>query len=249
MLPKVAVICANYNYGHYVIDGIKSIDNQTYSGPIKLFVVDDGSTDDSWERLSEFKKGKNEHASLIDEEDKYNFMRIKNSGASVARNVAIKLAWNWADMFAILDADDSYYPTKIEKLVSKLVEHEEIGVAYADYENVHHNFTKREFKTAYDKTTLMQRCIVHSNSIIKKKYLEMVQLPNGEFFDSKLHGPASEGFIGCTEDYDLWLRLSNVCVMAHVPECLGIANQHENNQSKKMTPEIFMEHARIMGSR
>jgi hypothetical protein len=88
--------------------------------------------------------------------------------------------------------------------------------------------------------------MVHSNALIKKEYLEMVRLPNGEFYDSKLHGPASQGFIGCTEDYDLWLRLSNVCVITHVPECLAIANIHGNNQSSKMTPEIFNENAKIM---
>ena len=91
--------------------------------------------------------------------------------------------------------------------------------------------------------------MVHSNSLIKKKYLNEVKLPNGEFFDSRLHGPASQGFIGCTEDYDLWLRLSKVCIITHVPECLGIANQHGNNQSMKMTTEIFNEQAKILGTR
>ena len=56
MLPNVAIICANYNYGHFVIDGIKSIDEQTYKGPIKIFVVDDGSSDDSWEKLLNYKE-------------------------------------------------------------------------------------------------------------------------------------------------------------------------------------------------
>ena len=74
----------------------------------------------------------------------------------------------------------------------------------------------------------------------------MIVLPNGEFYNSKLHGPASQPFIGCTEDYDLWLRLSNVCLMTHVPENLGYANQHGRNQSMKMTPEIFNENAKVI---
>ena len=49
MLPKVAIICANYNYGDYIIPAIESIANQTYKGPIRLCVVDDGSSDDSCE--------------------------------------------------------------------------------------------------------------------------------------------------------------------------------------------------------
>jgi len=242
MLPKVAIIIANYNYGRFVIDAIKSIENQTYEGPVRIYLVDDGSSDDSWQRLTSYLEDK-------EDKDKYHFTKIENSGASVARNTAIEAAWDWADIFGVLDADDAYHPEKIEKLVAKLVEHEEVGVAYADYDNVSPEFCKREFKTSYNKTTLFHRCIVHSNSLIKKECLKAIRLPNGEFFDSKLHGPASQGFIGCTEDYDLWLRLSNFCIMTHVPECLAIANQHENNQSKKMTPQIFEQNARIIGTR
>tara|TARA_R100001377_G_scaffold9933_1_gene5052 strand:- start:1096 stop:1845 length:750 start_codon:yes stop_codon:yes gene_type:complete len=249
MNPKVAIIIANYNYGDYVINAIKSIENQTYDGPIKIFLVDDGSSDDSWEKLSEYKKEKGEHASLISEEDKYNFMRIENSGASVARNVAIEAALEWADIFGILDSDDEYYPKKVEKLVAKLVEYPEVGVAYADYDIRTPVYSKQELKPPYDRQVLLQRCIVHSNSLIKKEYLEAVRLPNGEFFDSRLHGPASQGFIGCTEDYDLWIRLSKICMITHVPECLARANEHGNNQSLKMTGEIFQKHAQILGSR
>jgi len=242
MNPKVAIIIANYNYGDYVINAIKSIEKQTYDGPIKIFLVDDGSSDDSWDKLSKYKESKKD-------QDKYNFIRIENSGASVARNVAIEAALGWADIFGILDSDDEYYPEKVEKLVAKLVEHPEVGVAYADYDIETPVYSKQELKPPYDRQVLLQRCIVHSNSLIKKEYLEAVRLPNGQFFDSRLHGPASKGFIGCTEDYDLWIRLSKICIITHVPECLARANEHGNNQSLKMTGEIFQKQAQILGSR
>ena len=243
MLPKVAIICANYNYGDYIISAIRSIVNQTYEGPLRLYVVDDGSSDDSWDKICGYI---NRYSHPTEGQDKIYAKRIENSGASVARNVAIDMCWDWADIIGVLDADDAYFPEKVEKLVTKLVEHEEVGVAYADYENVNPDFSKREFKPAYSKERLLRQCMVHSNALIKKEYLEMARLPNGEFYDSKLHGPASQGFIGCTEDYDLWLRLSNVCMITHVPECLAVANIHGNNQSSKMTAEIFNENAKIM---
>jgi|TARA_R110000737_G_scaffold44995_4_gene65230 glycosyltransferase involved in cell wall biosynthesis len=244
-LPKVAIICANYNYSDYIVAAMESIVNQTYKGELRLYVVDDGSTDDSWEKIRNFNNNKFLNHDKIEVE----ILNIENSGASVARNVAIRLCWDWADIIGVLDADDGYHPTKVEKLVAKLVAHDEVGVAYADYENVFPHYTKREFKKAYDKQLLNHECIVHSNSLIKKKYLEMVELPNGEFYNSKLHGPASQPFIGCTEDYDLWLRLSNVCLMTHVPESLGYANQHGRNQSMKMTQEIFNENAKVIRGR
>ena len=172
--------------------------------------------------------------------------KIANSGASVARNTAIQMCWDWADIIGVLDADDAYHPEKVEKLVSKLVEHDEVGVAYADYTNVFSDYNKREFKNSFSLLGLQKQCMVHSNALIKKECLEKVRLPDGEFYRSSLHGPASQGFIGCTEDYDLWLRLSQHCMFCHVPENLGTANQHGRNQSMKMTTQIFQENAKIM---
>ena len=244
MLPKVAIICANYNYGDYIVPAMKSIMDQTYKGPIRLFVVDDGSSDDSWEKIKGFKITYG--VQNLHDVEKINVKKIINSGASAARNVAIEMCWDWADIIGVLDADDAYFLDKVEKLVAKLVEHEEVGVAYADYENVNPHFTKREFKPSYNKERLLKQCMVHSNALIKKEYLDMVRLPNGEFYDTRLHGPASRGFIGCTEDYDLWLRLSRVCIITHVPQCLAKANIHGNNQSLKMTTEIFQSNKEIL---
>ena len=247
MLPNVAIICANYNYGDYIIPAMQSIVDQTYKGELRLYVVDDGSSDDSWEKIKGFKITYG--VQNLHDVEKINVKKIKNSGASVARNVAIEMCWDWADIIGVLDADDAYFPDKVEKLVAKLVEHEEVGVAYADYNNVHPNYSKREFKPSYCREGLMKRCMVHSNALIKKKYLEAVRLPNGEFYDSKLHGPASQEFIGCSEDYDLWVRLSKVCIITHIPECLAIANVHGANQSLKMNADIFQKNAAIIGSR
>jgi len=242
MKPKVAIICANYNYGRFIVSAMESIMNQTYDGKIRLYVVDDGSTDNSFELISEYIQNSGHSEKII-------ALRIQNSGASAARNLAIQYAIEWADIIGVLDADDAYMPQKIEKLVDKLMEHDEIGVAYADYMNVFPEYSKLEFKPSYSKIGLLQRCMVHSNSLIKKKYLQKVMLPNGDYFDRNLHGPASKGFIGCTEDYDLWIRLSKVCIITHVPECLAIANQHGNNQSMKMTAEIFNQNTKIMMER
>ena len=243
MLPKVAIICANYNYGRYIVAAMNSIINQTYEGELRLYVVDDGSSDDSWEKISEYAKDK----------DNIFIKNIENSGASVARNIAIEMCWEWADVIGVLDADDEYKPTKVEKFVNKLIEYPEIGAVYGDYDihkmYGHKSYVKEEFKQPYSRSVLLEKCIVHSNSLIKKNYLQAVRLNNGEIFDSRLHGPASKGFIGCTEDYDLWIRLSKVCLICHVPESLSIVNESGQNQSMKMTGDVFKQNAQILRSR
>ena len=111
----------------------------------------------------------------------------------------------------------------------------------------HHHYTKYEIKNSYSRELLSQKCIVHSGSLIKKEYLEQIILPlTGEFFDSRLHGPGSESFIGCTEDYDLWIRLSKVCMITHVAAPLSVVRETGQNQSLKMTPEMFQHKAQIL---
>ena len=260
-LPRVAVIISNYNYGDFVLDAIDSALNQDYEGELRVYVLDDGSSDGSWEKIKDkfsenFSSGK-ESETL--EKPYYNgpfeyfqcsdlnlwAYHIDNSGASTARNVAIWEAWDWADYFAILDADDMYSPTKVRKHVNKLLEHEEVGVAYSDYiiHKTHGdiNYKKYEYKYPYSIKELHKQCIVHSAGVIKKEYLKKITLDNDEFYDSNLHGPASKGFIGCTEDYDLWLRLANICMINHIAEPLSFVRETGQNQSMKMNQNIFID--------
>jgi len=261
MKPNVAIVCTNYNYGNYVMRAIESGLNQDYDGPLRVYVVDDGSSDDSWEKISSVTEpfdtrtiNQPYYTGDIEERRKDNLyaFRITNSGASTGRNVALWEAWEWADVFGILDSDDAYFPNKVSRLMDKLMEYDEIGVAYADYDNVYINsageiaYSKHEFKEPFDRQTLLGRCIVHSNALIKKDKLDKVVMSNKEFYDSRLHGPGSKAFIGCTEDYDLWLRLSKVCMITHLPEKLAIANNTGMNQSYKMTNEIFQKNAQIL---
>lgn len=159
----------------------------------------------------------------------------------------------WADVFGILDADDEYKPDKIKKFVEILELDPLIGVVYGDYDIIktygNNAYTKQELKESYSREKLMQRCIVHSGALIKKEYIKSVVLPNGEIYKTQLHGPASKTFIGCTEDYDLWVRLSDHCMMAHVPESLSIVRETGQNQSMKMTTDIFNQNAKIIGSK
>jgi len=263
MLPNVAIIISNYNYGKYVLDAIDSALSQDYKGALRVHIVDDGSSDDSWEKICAITDSGN--IQTLEEpyykgdfesrqREKLYAYRINNSGASTARNVGIWEAWGWADVFAILDADDTYAVNKVSKQTKKLMEYDEIGVTYSDYV-IHrtyndNDYKKYEYKYPYSSRDLQwEKCIVHSAGLIKKKYLDQVIFANKEFYDSKLHGPGSKPFIGCTEDYDLWLRLSRVCMMSHIPEPLSFVRETGHNQSMKMTEDKFADFVETITSR
>lgn len=240
------------------MDSVKSALNQKYDGDLRVYIVDDGSTDDSWDKICNITEqvgfeelNEGYYKGVIEKRNSGNLYayKINNSGASTGRNVAIWEAWGWADIFGILDSDDEYLEDKTHQFVEKLMEYQEVGVVYGDYDNVNNLYSKREFKESYSREKLLNKCIVHSGSFIKKTMLEKVILPNKEFFDSRLHGPAGRGFIGCTEDYDLWLRLSKICMMTHIPNKLSIVKETGKNQSAKMTPEIFRKNSEILSTR
>jgi len=250
----ITTIIANYNYGDYVIEAIHSALNQTVKDH-KVVVVDDGSGDDSLDKIlhnfefgfmcgSDIKK----HLVNIYVSDNLDLISSKNNGASTARNLGMWHSWKDTEFFCILDADDSILPEKYEKFL-KIMEDSSVGVVYGDYEIRRPGYSKYEYKQPYSIQALDSQCIVHSGSMIRKSYLGQVLLSTGEIYDKNLHGPASKGFYGCTEDYDLWLRLSRVSFMVHVPEALSIVKEHGLNQSSKMTQQIFNQNIQTIKAR
>lgn len=53
--PLVSVILTSYNHERFIGESIKSILNQTYSN-IELAIVDDCSTDNSWQIIQDYAK-------------------------------------------------------------------------------------------------------------------------------------------------------------------------------------------------
>lgn len=237
--PHVTVIIANYNYGQWVLGAIESIRKQDYEN-ISVVVIDDCSKDDSWEKLNNKYNHpgfceliQNEYCSGFHQPTYHSNSNFtiacvklnKNSGPSEARNVGMNLALELykPDVFAILDADDEYYPNKISRCIKTLYSVNSIGVVYSDYDilNTLTNIKVREYKEIYSKNRLQESCIVHSGALIKAVALESVKEETG-FYDKRIKGP---------EDYDLWLRIAEKFMIIHIPESLSLVRHTGNNIS------------------
>ena len=251
--PTVTLLIANYNYASYVQCAVESALNQDYDGMIQVCVINDGSTDDSWSIItSMFSDVADKDATILNEPKSSNRILIaidrENGGASLARNTGIDYTWDSTDIYGILDADDYYYDTKVRTCVDKILEHgPHVGVVYADYDiiHTHSNTTTREHKAPYNRTVLMRECMIHSGALITKEALESIK-ENGEYFDSSLHGPASEEFIGCSEDYDLWIRISEKFMILHIPQSLAMMRETGNNQTTNVTTESHQRTQKII---
>lgn len=105
MIPKVSIITPNYNCSNYISQTIKSVIAQTYSN-WEMIIVDDCSTDDSYELALEYSKHDSRIMVLRNE---------KNSGAALSRNKALDKAQG--EYIAFLDSDDLWMPEKLEKQI------------------------------------------------------------------------------------------------------------------------------------
>ncbi len=122
MNDLVSIITPSYNTAEYIAETIKSVQAQTYSN-WEMLIVDDCSTDSTDEVVTEF---------LSDTRIRY-LKKLKNSGAAISRNYALREAkGKW---IAFLDSDDIWLPEKLEKQIS-FMEKNGYHFSYTYYEEI-----------------------------------------------------------------------------------------------------------------
>jgi glycosyltransferase involved in cell wall biosynthesis len=99
--PLVTVLIPTYNCATYIRTAIDSALAQTYPA-VEIIVIDDGSTDETQAILQSYK-------------DKIHIIKQSNQGAATARNAGLAIAQG--EYIATLDADDSWLPERLEKMV------------------------------------------------------------------------------------------------------------------------------------
>ncbi len=102
MLPHVSVIIPAYNHERFIRTTVDSVLRQTHAR-LELIVVDDGSTDRTGAIVQ----------AMDDQRIKY--VHQENQDAYNALNKGISLATG--DFIAILNSDDVYAPTRLERLL------------------------------------------------------------------------------------------------------------------------------------
>src|SRR4051812_35041738 len=101
-MPTVSVIIPTYNCAALVTVAVDSVLAQTVQAS-EVIVVDDGSTDDTRERLSSYR---------------IRYLHQQNQGVAAARNNGLREASG--DLIAFLDADDVWYPRKLELQIAAI---------------------------------------------------------------------------------------------------------------------------------
>ena len=135
--PLVSVLIPAYNHENYIQETIESIINQTYPN-IELIILDDGSKDKTWEKITELKpKCENRFVKSL-------FETKQNEGTCITLNKLLKLSSG--EFVYIIASDDLAKPQAIEEEVKFLQDNPDYALAVGDNEYVD-SMGKQIFRT------------------------------------------------------------------------------------------------------
>jgi len=222
--PRVSVIVPCFNAADYVGQALDSALGQTH-GNVEIIVVDDGSTDSTPEVLAGYA-------------DRVRILRQQNSGSAAARNRGIDAATG--ELIAFLDADDFWFPDKLQMQVSHLMSCGDCGVVYCGWlalsadsdgrfpqpvrsaPNVGEDLIDPD-RSGWLYHLLLQDSVVHtSTAVFRRDVIESV----GRFDESLRRG----------QDLDYWLRASRVTQIHKLSAVLSVYRLHAESITRQPNP-------------
>jgi glycosyltransferase involved in cell wall biosynthesis len=183
--PKISVVMSVFNGSKYINDSIDSILNQTFKD-FEFIIIDDGSTDDSLEKIKSY----NDSRIVVISRENKGLVYSLNQGISIAKGKYIVRQ----------DADDISSPTRFEEQFHILTNNPKlILVGSSIYTIDEESKTKNMHKVLINNPELKQELIIrspfaHGSTMFKKSLF----ITAGGYKSNEWP----------TEDYGLWLRMA-----------------------------------------
>lgn len=204
---KASVIMPVYNREQFLKESIESILNQTFRD-FEFIIVDDGSTDRSFEIFEEYAK-KDKRIKLLH--------NLNKKGIVGALTTAINVAQG--EYIVRMDSDDISLPERIEKQIAFMDRHLEIGACGTWVRLFDGSDGVWELPIDPDvikSTMLFCGAIANPSAIIRRKIFSDL----GFCYD--------DSFV-VAEDYDFWTRLAECTKLSNIPEVLFLYRIHNLN--------------------
>lgn len=182
MNPEISVIMSIRNESKSLNKSISSVLCQTFSN-FEFLIIDDHSTDESFEIL---KKIKDKRIKL--------FKNKKNLGLTKSLNNLIDESKG--NYIARIDADDFYYPTKLEKQLNFFIKNKQIGMCASCCEIINELGD-----------VLYCLCPSHNEKCLKWNLIFRNNIRHSSvMWQKELNKKYNEKFIQ-SQDYELWCRM------------------------------------------
>jgi len=200
--PSVSVIIPTYNCLEYLPLAIQSVLDQDVEN-IEIIVIDDGSTDGTFQWLKDLAKKDKRIIPLT----------LDRKGVSTARNFALCKAKS--KLVAFLDADDIWLPGKLRKQLEFHEHNPDIVMSFTNYE--HFSPDNNSLGTCFDYWPRFKKFCKN-----KTGFIRLNKRGPGLIFSENVVGTSSvvasrnalqnaKGFdtsLNSASDWDLWLSLS-----------------------------------------
>ena len=229
MNSLVSVIIPVYNGSQYIREAIQSILKQNFHN-FEIIVVDDESDDYNYKLLENI-------------DPRIKTIVKPRGGAAAARNTGMKLARG--DYIAFLDADDVWFPGKLQAQMEYFRHNNHIGVVFGkfirwtenkngDFPEAHtlwndcsHLTNKDTERSGWLYTRLLMGLLVGMNTaVIHRKIYDQI----GGFNETMPIG----------EDYDFWIRASRVTEMHSLNGPVALYRIHSNSTMHKIQNKNHM---------
>lgn len=205
--PLVSVVIPSYNRAKYIAETIESVLDQTYRN-IEVIVIDDGSTDNTGEVVSQYLP-------------RIKYIRQANAERGASRNHGLSISKG--EYIAFLDSDDVWLPTKVEHDLRIFSSSPRIGLVCSNAVQI--DAAGRQLKLLRPKAysgTVTDRLIVN-NFVLMATHLAKTAAVR------QLNGFREERELSGSEDWELWVRLSTSVEFFHSNEVTARIRTHDEN--------------------
>ena len=226
--PAVSVIMATYNGGALVGETIASLKAQSF-GDFEVVIVDDGSTDDTRERLR-----------AIDDPRFKVIEAAVNQGPVHARNRAVDEARG--RYLAALDQDDLCHPDRLGEQVRHLDAHPEMVVLGTAANVIEGGALRTSLLPSVTTGPLVEWMLWISNPLIWSSVMLRSEAAR------KLH-PFTRPERQYAEDFDLYHRISPFGRIGRLDRELLSYRSHGGGASQRFTERMNANAARVLADR
>jgi glycosyltransferase involved in cell wall biosynthesis len=209
MAKKITVIMPAYNSGLYIKEAIDSILNQSFFD-FELLIIDDGSTDNTVKIIKSYT---DKRIRLVQNE--------KNFGITKTRNRGLKE--NKSDYLAFLDSDDMALPHRLEKQLNFLEKNTDFGMVGSYVKTI--DSAGKLTGVAWKNNLPPEK--ISSILLFRNYFTQSAIMIRKEAIPEEGYGPFEP-----TEDFDLWIKISQKWKVWNLPDYLVKYRIHEKGASK-----------------
>ncbi len=207
----VSIIMPCYNCEVYVKKTLDSIFSQSFID-FKLYCVNDGSHDTTLQILQNYQESY---------PDKMVVLNQANQGQTVAKNNAI--AVSNGTYIALVDSDDVWVQDKLERQVMVFEKYSDIGLCYTNGQYMDSmGHVMQNIGVEPDLNGACLNRLLKGNAIVASSVMFKRDLVSKRPFDEEL---------SACENWELWIRISQISNFKCLDLPLVYYRRHENNQS------------------